>query len=113
MGRVWLVNTISDCSRSSSRRWVTTTAMTLGSGIFFDLGQDFTHVPGGVRTLVGPDHLFDATVHPDRAVIDPQRTIAELGQELVGMAGEDQDAGPLYQFLQPDPGLLHELGIDG
>jgi hypothetical protein len=77
------------------------------------LGQHFAHVPGGVLALVGAHHVFDAAGEPDDAVVDPHRRLAQPGQELVGMACEDQDSGALDQALQPGLGLLQKIGVHG
>ena len=47
-----------------------------------------------------------------RALVHPDRGVAQVGQELVGVRGEDQDPGALDQLVEPDAGLGQELGVD-
>ena len=76
------------------------------------LFEDLAHVAGRVLALVRAHHVLDAAGHLDGAVVDPHRGLAEPGQELVGVAGEHQDAGALDEALQPRLRLLQEVGVD-
>lgn len=68
---------------------------------------------GGVFAFVGFDDFVDETGFADFAVVDPQRGVAELGEEVVGVRGENEDAGARDELLEAGAGLGHEGGVDG
>jgi len=93
----------SDLASSSWRRWVTTTAKMdslipgsalcerlVGRDLQPVLFQHFADVPRGVLTLVRAHHVFDAAGLADNTVVDPHRRLAQPGEELVGVAGEER-----------------------
>ena len=53
---------------------------------------------GGVVAFVGAHDVLDVALHADLAVVHPDRGVAQLGEELVGVGGEDEDAGALDQL---------------
>ena len=45
-------------------------------------------------------------------MVDPQGGIAQLGEEVIGVRREDEDARLLHHLLELDAGLGHKRGID-
>src|SRR6202045_2970803 len=105
----------SDFASSSGRRCVTSTAHTrlTGGSSAAHLGDDFGDVPRRVIALVRADHVLDLAHHLDRPVVDPDRRLAQSGQKIGGVAGENGKARAPAGVLQTRLGLLPELPVHG